>query len=140
MLNINKVTILGHVGADPEIRDLPNGAVCNLRVATTDRYKDRDGNTQEVTEWHTVAIWIPSMIDLCQKYVRKGSRIYLEGKLFTRKWQDKNGNDRWTTAVQVRPYSGLMILLDKPDGEAPPARAQRASAQSVSITDDDIPF
>jgi single-strand DNA-binding protein len=141
MLNINKVTLLGYVGADPDVREMPNGSVCNLRIATSDRYKDRNGEMQETTEWHTVSIWIPSMIELCQKYVRKGSKLYLEGKLHTRKWQDKQGNDRWTTGIQVRPFSGLMILLDdKFTDSAPPKRSGPGLREPVSITDDDIPF
>lgn len=143
MLNINKVTLLGHVGADPDIRDVGNGTVCNLRIATSDRWKDKEGQMQETTEWHTVSVWIPSMVKLCQDHVRKGSKLYLEGKLHTRKWQDKDGKDRWTTSIQVRPFSGMIILLDNISSgdHSAPQRTQRLPArEQIGITDDDIPF
>lgn len=140
MINLNRVTLLGYVGADPEVRDLPNGQMCNLRLATTDRYKDKQGEQHEQTEWHTVTIWIPSMIRLCEEYVRKGSKVYVEGKLTHRKYQDKNGQDRTATSVQIRPFNGYLILLDGPGkGTSAPERRQKEQRE-VSINDDDIPF
>jgi single-strand DNA-binding protein len=114
--------------------------MCNLRLATTDRYKDKQGEQHEQTEWHTVTIWIPSMIRLCEEYVRKGSKVYVEGKLTHRKYQDKNGQDRTATSVQIRPFSGYLILLDGPGkGTSAPERRQKEQRE-VSINDDDIPF
>ena len=112
MAGINKVIILGRLGRDPEVRNFQNGGkVVNLRIATSERYKDREGNQQERTEWHSVAIFNDRLGDVAEKYLRKGSEVYIEGQLETRKWQDKDGQDRYTTEVVLRQYRGELQLV-----------------------------
>ncbi len=114
--SLNKVMIIGNLGADPEIRTFQNGGkVCNLRVATSERWKDRNsGENRERTEWHQVAIFNERLADLAQQYLKKGSKVYLEGQLETRKWQDQSGQDRYSTEVVLRPFTGQMTFLDRP--------------------------
>ena len=116
--SVNKVILIGNLGADPEVRTFQNGGqVCNLRVATSETWKDRNtGERREKTEWHSVAIFNENLARLAQQYLRKGSKVYLEGQLETRKWQDQNGNDRYSTEVVLRPYKGEMTFLDGRDG------------------------
>lgn len=116
--SVNQVTLVGNLGADPEIRSFPNGGrVANLRVATTETWKDRNsGERQEKTQWHSVAIFSKPLVELAEKYLRKGSKVYLQGQLEHRKWQNKDGQDRWTTEVVLRPYAGEIVLLDRPGG------------------------
>ena len=117
--SVNKVILIGNLGADPEVRSFQNGGqVCNLRVATGERWRDRNsGEMREKTEWHNVAIYNENLVRLAQQYLRKGSKVYLEGQLETRKWQDQNGNDRYTTEVTLRPYRGEMTFLDPAGGQ-----------------------
>ncbi|WP_112322647.1 single-stranded DNA-binding protein [Oceanibium sediminis] len=117
--SVNKVILIGNLGADPEVRTFQNGGkVCNLRVATSERWRDRNtGENRERTEWHTVAIFNEKLADLAQQYLRKGSKVYLEGKLETRKWQDQSGQDRYSTEVVLRPFAGEMTFLDSPGGQ-----------------------
>ena len=116
--SVNKVILIGNLGADPEVRTFQNGGqVCNLRVATSETWKDRNtGERRERTEWHQVAIFNENLARLAQQYLRKGSKVYLEGQLETRKWQDQSGNDRYSTEVVLRPYKGEMTFLDGRDG------------------------
>ncbi|MEM6490081.1 MAG: single-stranded DNA-binding protein [Pseudomonadota bacterium] len=116
--SINKVILIGNLGADPEVRSFANGGqVCNLSVATSERWRDRgSGEMREKTEWHRVAIFNENLVRLAQQYLRKGSKVYLEGQLETRKWQDQNGQDKYTTEVVLRPYRGEMTFLDGRDG------------------------
>ena len=96
---VNKVILLGNLGADPELKSTPSGqSVCSLRIATSEKYKDKDGNQQEKTEWHKVVVW-GKLADLVNQFCKKGKQIYLEGKIQTRKWQDKDGKDQYTTEV-----------------------------------------
>lgn len=106
--SVNKVVLIGRLGADPEVRSFQNGSkVCNLRVATSETWKDREsGEKRERTEWHAVAIFAEHTVRFAEQYLRKGSLVYVEGKLETRKWQDQSGQDRYTTEVTVRPYGG----------------------------------
>ncbi len=112
--SVNKVIILGHLGRDPEVRTFQNGGkVCNLRVATSDSWKDKNsGERKERTEWHSVAIFSEPLARIAEQYLRKGSKVYLEGQLETRKWQDQSGQDRYTTEITLRPYRGELTLLD----------------------------
>ncbi len=116
--SINKVILIGNLGADPEVRTFQNGGkVCNLRVATSETWRDKaSGERRERTEWHTVAIFNERLADLAQQYLKKGSKVYLEGQLETRKWQDQSGNDRYSTEVVLRPFRGEMTFLDRPEG------------------------
>ncbi len=112
MGDVNKVIVLGRLGKDPEVRNFQNGGkVVNLRVATSERYKDREGNQQERTEWHAVAIFNERLGDVAERYLKKGSLVYLEGQLETRKWQGQDGQDKYTTEVVIRPFRGELVLV-----------------------------
>lgn len=115
---INKAIIIGHLGADPEVRSFQNGGrVCNLRVATSETWKDKNtGERREKTEWHSVAITSDGLVGVAERFLKKGSKVYLEGKLQTRKWQDQAGNDRYSTEIVLPPYGGTLTLLDKAEG------------------------
>ena len=112
--SVNKVILVGNLGRDPEVRSFQNGGkVCNLRIATSENWKDRNtGERRERTEWHSVAIFSEPLARIAEQYLRKGSKVYIEGQLETRKWQDQNGQDRYTTEVVLRPYRGELTLLD----------------------------
>lgn len=116
--SVNKVILIGNLGRDPEVRTFQNGGkVCNLRIATSENWKDRNtGERRERTEWHSVAIFNENLARLAEQYLRKGSKVYIEGKLETRKWQDQSGQDRYTTEVVLRPYAGELTFLDARDG------------------------
>lgn len=113
--SLNRVTLIGSLGADPEIRSFQNGGrVCNFRVACSESWKDRaTGERKERTEWISVAVFSDGLIGLIERFLRKGSKVYVEGKFQTRKWQDNNGNDRYTTEVVVQGYGGTVKKLDK---------------------------
>ncbi|MEE4119300.1 MAG: single-stranded DNA-binding protein [Paracoccaceae bacterium] len=117
--SVNKVILIGNLGRDPEVRTFQNGGkVCNLRVATSEQWKDRNtGERRERTEWHSVAIFSEPLARIAEQYLRKGSKVYLEGQLETRKWQDQSGQDRYSTEVVLRPYKGELTLLDSRGGE-----------------------
>ena len=113
MAGVNKVILVGNLGADPESRSFANGGeVVNLRVATSETWKDRDGNRQEKTEWHQVAIFNENLGRVAKSYLRKGSKVYLEGQIQTRKWQDQTGNDRYSTEIVLQKFRGELVLLD----------------------------
>ncbi|PZX11054.1 single-stranded DNA-binding protein [Celeribacter halophilus] len=116
--SVNKVILVGNLGADPEVRTFQNGGkVCNLRVATSETWKDRNtGEKRDRTQWHTVAIFSEPLARTAEQYLRKGSKVYLEGQLETRKWQDQQGNDRYSTEVVLRPYTSTMVMLDGRSG------------------------
>ncbi|MDG3042810.1 single-stranded DNA-binding protein [Roseicyclus marinus] len=116
--SVNKVILIGNLGRDPEVRSFPNGGkVCNLRIATSENWKDRNtGERREKTEWHSVAIFSEPLARIAEQYLRKGSKVYIEGQLETRKWQDQSGADRYSTEVVLRPYRGELTLLDGRDG------------------------
>ena len=111
--SVNKVILIGNLGRDPEVRSFQNGGkVCNLRIATSEQWRDKaTGEKREKTEWHTVAIFNEGLVRIAEQYLRKGSTVYLEGQLETRKWQDQSGADRYSTEVVLRPYRGEMTLL-----------------------------
>ncbi|HTG63641.1 MAG TPA: single-stranded DNA-binding protein [Sphingomicrobium sp.] len=113
MAGVNKVILVGNLGADPEARALNNGGeVVNMRVATSESWKDRDGNRQERTEWHNVVIFNENLGRVAKSYLKKGSKVYLEGQIQTRKWQDQSGNDKYTTEVVLQRFRGELVLLD----------------------------
>ncbi|MDV3256501.1 MAG: single-stranded DNA-binding protein [Sphingomonas sp.] len=117
MAGVNKVILVGNLGADPEARSLNNGGeVVNMRVATSESWKDRDGNRQERTEWHNVVIFNENLGRVAKNYLRKGSKVYLEGQLQTRKWTDQSGNDRYTTEIVLQRFRGELVLLDSREG------------------------
>ncbi len=112
--SVNKVIIVGNLGRDPEVRTFQNGGkVCNLRIATSENWKDRNtGERRERTEWHSVAIFSEPLAKIAEQYLKKGSKVYIEGQLETRKWQDQSGQDRYSTEIVLRPYRGELTLLD----------------------------
>jgi single-strand DNA-binding protein len=114
---VNKVILVGNLGADPESRAMNNGGeVVNFNVATSERWKDRDGNQQEKTEWHRVVIFNENLGRVAKQYLRKGSSVYLEGQLQTRKWTDQNGQDKYTTEVVLQRFRGELVLLGGREG------------------------
>jgi len=143
---VNKVILIGNLGQDPETKSLPSGsAVTNIRVATTEGWKDKQtGEKKEHTEWHNV-VFFDRLAEIAGQYLKKGSQVYIEGTLRTRKWQDKSGNDRYTTEVRA---AEMQMLGGKPGGSSGasyerPAKAEATSASPVaekSFEDDDIPF
>jgi len=117
MAGVNKVILVGNLGADPEARSLNNGGeVVNMRVATSESWKDRDGNRQERTEWHNVVIFNENLGKVAKSYLKKGSKVYLEGQIQTRKWTDNTGNDRYTTEIVLQRFRGELVMLDGAGG------------------------
>jgi single-strand DNA-binding protein len=116
--SVNKVILIGNLGRDPEVRSFQNGGkVVNLRIATSETWRDRNsGERKERTEWHSVAIFSEPLAKIAEQYLKKGSKVYIEGALETRKWQDQSGQDKYSTEVVLRPYSGSLTLLDGRDG------------------------
>ena len=116
--SVNKVILIGNLGADPEVRTFQNGGkVCNLRIATSESWKDKNtGEKREKTEWHTVAIFSEGLVRVAEQYLKKGSKIYIEGALQTRKWQDQSGNDRYSTEVVLQGFGSTLVMLDGRSG------------------------
>jgi single-strand DNA-binding protein len=116
--SVNKVTLIGNVGKDPETRSFSNGGkVCNFSLATSETWRDKQsGEKRDSTQWHNIAIFNENLIKVVENYVKKGSKLYLEGQLQTRKWQDRDGNDRWTTEVVLQRYRGELVMLDSRNG------------------------
>ena len=152
MTSVNKVTLLGNLGQDPEVRTANSGSkIVTLSVATSDSWKDQSGERQERTEWHRVVIFSDRLAEIAERYLRKGSKVYLEGKLQTRKWQDRSGQDRYSTEVVLAKYGGQLVLLgDKPQGGGRQNgyQAQRQQdpfdpqhhSQAPDLPDSEIPF
>lgn len=116
--SVNKVILIGNLGRDPEVRTFQNGGkVCNLRIATSETWKDKStGERRERTEWHSVAIFQEGLVRIAEQYLRKGSKVYIEGQLQTRKWQDQSGQDRYSTEVVLQGFGGTLTMLDGRDG------------------------
>lgn len=143
MSSVNKVILVGRLGADPEVKTFSNGGrIVNLRVATSEKWKDKQsGERKERTEWHQVGISNEALGKIAEQYLRKGSNVYLSGQIQTRKWQDQNGQDRFSTEVVIPPYRGELVLLDGPGGSnntgSAPAGGRGNPANDM---DDEIPF
>lgn len=147
--SVNKVILIGNLGQDPEVKSFQNGGkVANLRLATSESWKDKtSGERKERTEWHTVAIFGEGLVGVAERYLRKGSKIYVEGKLETRKWQDQGGNDRYSTEVVLRGPGAVLTMLDgAPPGDGRGERKRSADSDgwqgqppAVDL-DDEIPF
>ena len=154
--SVNKVILVGNLGRDPEIRSMSSGdKVCNLSVATSERWKDRNtGDQQERTEWHRVVVFDQQLIDVCERFLTKGRKVYLEGQLQTRKWQDQNGQDKYSTEVVLQRFRGQLVILDSrseggggydragggQDYSAPQGGGDGGSPAPVTELDDEIPF
>lgn len=132
--SVNKVIIVGNLGRDPEIRVFPNGGrACNMRVVTSEVWRDREtGERRERAEWHKVTLRSEHHVKLAEQYLHKGSKVYIEGQLETRKWQDQSGYDRFTTYVEVRPFKGDMSMLDKREHSLGGYGDDRGAGQSES--------
>ena len=143
--SVNKVILVGNLGADPEVRALSNGSkVVNLKVATSESWRDKaSGDRKEKTEWHRVVIFNENIAKVAEAYCRKGSKVYLEGSLQTRKWQDKDGADRYSTEVNIGRFDGKLVLLDSAKGERTvndDARQRPVGGGGSVDLDDSIPF
>jgi single-strand DNA-binding protein len=116
--SVNKVILVGNLGADPEVKSFQNGGkICNLRIATSEDWKDRTtGEKKERTEWHQVVLNSEGLVGVAERFLRKGSKVYIEGQLRTRKWQDQSGNDRYSTEVTVAGFDGKLVMLDGAKG------------------------
>lgn len=141
---VNKAIIIGNLGADPEIRTTQDGRkIANLKVATSESWKDKHtGERKSVTEWHRISIFSEGLASVAEKYLHKGSKVYIEGKIQTRKWTDQNGQDRYTTEIVVQGYGGTLMLLDRPQSSQNEQQAaqQQAPSSLASDLDDDLPF
>lgn len=141
---LNKVTLIGRLGKDPEVRHFDNNSsVCNFSIATSEMYNDKDGNRVEQTEWHNIAIWRKGLVDVAEKFLKKGSLVYLEGKLRTRSWDDQDGNKKYTTEIVVDNFK----MLDKKEGSGssapmapPPSAADSPMPENANDIVDDLPF
>lgn len=146
--SVNKVILIGNVGRDPEIRSMPNGdRIANLSIATSEKWRDKSsGEQKEKTEWHRVVVFNDHVVKVVENYVKKGSTIYVEGSLQTRKWTDKDGVEKYSTEVVIGKFKGEMTLLGgKPEGQASDGFSGRAGDQAAGSRDsydlnDDIPF
>jgi len=152
--SLNKVQIIGNLGRDPEVRSFQNGGkVCNLRIATSETWKDKDtGEKREKTEWHSVAIFQEGLVRIAEQYLKKGSTVYIEGKLQTRKWQDQSGADKYSTEIVLQGFDGVLTMLGgKAEGGSQssdqsgglyqePQRDQSGSGAGGRALDDEIPF
>ena len=150
--SVNKVFIMGNLGKDPEIRNFPNGGrVCNFSVATSESWRDKNsGEKQERTQWHNISILSDPLVNIAERFLKKGSKVYLEGQLETRKWQDNSGSDRYSTEIVLRPYKGEITLIDnKADSNMtnePINNNQMDKIQENNVSpnvddfDDEIPF
>jgi len=136
--SINRVFLIGNLGADPEIRRTQDGRpVANLRIATSESWRDKaTGDRKEKTEWHTVVIFSEPICKVAEQYLRKGSKVYIEGGLQTRKWTDKDGKDRYSTEVVIQAFGGALTMLDGKSDNAPPSRV----AGKGDDMNDDVPF
>lgn len=147
--SVNKVILVGNLGNDPEVRNLPSGGkVVNLSVATSEKWRDRtSGEQKERTEWHRVVIFNEGLAKIAEQYLKKGSKVYLEGQLQTRKWTDQSGADKYSTEVVLQSFNSAMTLLDGPSGDNQPRQQERQPARSGGPAldphqgfDPDIPF
>lgn len=145
--SVNKVIIVGNLGADPEVKSFQNGGkIANLRIATSESWKDKaTGERKERTEWHTVTLQSDGLVGVAERYLRKGSKVYIEGQLRTRKWQDQNGNDRYSTEVVLQGPGAVLTMLDgAPGGQRTPDGSQGAPVNNAGhydpAEDDMIPF
>ena len=148
MASLNRVMLIGNLGADPEIRSFQNGGkVANLRIATSETWKDKaTGEKKEKTEWHTVAIFSDGLVGVVERFLKKGSKVFIEGKLQTRKWQDQAGADRYSTEIVIQGLGGSLVMLDGKQGGGggdytpAPTPTPTPSADPFPDVDDDIPF
>jgi len=143
MSSVNKVILVGNLVRDPEVRTFPSGGkVCNLTVATNETWKDRNtGERKERSEFHRVAIFSEPLANVAEQYLKKGGKVYIEGQLETRKWQDQSGQDRYSTEVALRPYRSELVMLDSRDsGNRDQLSSPASGPYADTLGDPDIPF
>lgn len=163
MSSLNQCQFIGNLGADPEVKSFQNGGrVANLRIACTEKWKDKEGNPKEKTEWVSIAIFSEGLVTVAERYLRKGSKVFISGKLSTRKWQDQQGNDRYSTEIVLQGFDAKLVMLDgaqgggtgggggrssggegggRSSGGSPGAGASRGGGGGFGDDlDDDIPF
>lgn len=153
MASLNQVQLIGHLGADPEVRTFANGGkVANFRLATSEKWKDRQtGEVRERTEWHSVSVLAEGLVRVVEQYLRKGAKVFLQGRLETRKWQDQEGRDRYTTEIVLRPYQSSLVMCGGGQGGgqagasgagagAPAGYGAGQGSGGSPIDDDEIPF
>lgn len=148
--SVNKVILVGNLGKDPEIRSFQNGGrVASFSIATSENWKDKaTGEKKEKTEWHRISVLNDKLVEVVERYLKKGAKVYIEGQLETRKWTDKDGNEKYSTEVVLRPFRGELTMLDGKSGggsysnnnDEPPAFGPSAGSSSVPDLNDDIPF
>jgi single-strand DNA-binding protein len=158
--SVNKVILVGNLGKDPEVRTFQNGGkVCNFSIATSENWKDKNtGERQEKTQWHNIAVFSEPLANIAEQYLKKGSKVYVEGQLETRKWQDQSGNDRYSTEVVLKGYNGTMTMLDSradsaalssnqnnyssdyKSGNAEIGNSNPTQNEGIGDLDDEIPF
>lgn len=140
--SVNKVIIVGNVGAEPEIRSTQDGReIANLRIATSESWKDKNsGERKEKTDWHTVVIFNEGLVNVVKNYVKKGAKLYVEGSLQTRKWQDQSGNDRYSTEIVIQGFGGTIQILDKRDTQEQPSQAKEPEFSAEDLDDEVMPF
>jgi single-strand DNA-binding protein len=140
--SVNKVILVGCLGADPETRYLPDGKlIANLRLATSESWKDKStGDRKERTEWHRVVILNENLSKIAAQYTKKGSRLYVEGQIQTRKWQDQSGNDRYATEVVLQNFGGALVLLDSKGGGEQAPQPAKPTIPTAEDMNDEIPF
>ena len=141
MASLNRVQLIGHLGRDPETRIANNGdKIVSLNLATSESWKDKNtGERKERTEWHRIVIFNQNLAKIAEKYIRKGSQVFIEGKLQTRKWQDRDGNDRYTTEITLTQFVGGILLLDKRNNAPPPAESAEDYGSESSYQPDQSP-
>jgi len=139
--SVNKVILIGNLGRDPEIRSFQNGGkVCNFSIATSESWKDKQtGERKEKTEWHNIVVKNEGLISVAERFLKKGSKVYIEGKMESRKYTDKDGAEKYTTEVVLSPFGGTLTMLDSAKSE-PQAQTEAAPAAAAPSLDDDIPF
>jgi len=137
--SVNKAIIVGNLGQDPEVKSFDNGGeVVNLSIATSETWKDKNtGERRERTEWHRVAIFNPGLVNVAKNYLKKGSKVYVEGQLETRKWQEQSGADRYSTEVVLRPFRSELTMLD---GKSGGSTGSQKSSTSGGHVEDEVPF
>jgi len=140
--SVNKVILIGNLGRDPEVRTFQSGnKVCNLRIATSETWKDRDtGERKERTEWHQVSIFNDGLVRVAEQFLRKGSKVYIEGQLQTRKWQDQQGQDRYSTEVVLQGFGSTLTMLDGQGGGQSSNDQQGGGGRPGNGFDDEVPF
>jgi len=142
MSSINKVILIGNLGNDPDVKAMSTGSrVCNLSIATSETWKDKNtGERKERTEWHRVVIFNEALVNIAEQYLKKGSKVYIDGQLETRKWTDQSGVEKYTTEVVLRPFNGTLTMLSKNEQQQEPSAHDQAKSNGYQPEADEIPF